>query len=63
LPALREARACVTDMVNVYEAQKRIQAEAADAFEIEASGVFRFLRERYPAVLAELIETLKAHDA
>lgn len=58
--AMRELRQIATDMVKVYEAQKRIETMYAPVETVSASGIYLFLRDRYPKVLAEMVEFLDA---
>jgi len=57
--AMRELRETTKTMVQVYETQKRIEAEYSPPETVTGSFIYRFLKERYPGVLMELAAAVK----
>jgi len=62
---MREVRSNIETMFKVYEAQKRLVTEESEQVkdDFSASFIYHFLRDKYPAVLAELIADMKAARA
>jgi len=57
--AMRELRETTKTMVMVYEAQRRIESEYSPPETIQTTITYRFLRDKYPAVLKELVAHIK----
>ena len=60
LGAMRELRATIAATLKLWEAQRALEERYSGARPLTASMLALWLRERYPDVLLELVEYLKA---
>lgn len=57
---MKELRGIATDMVKVYEAQKRIETMYQPKETFSTSEAFSFLRDNYPEALSDMMRHLGA---
>lgn len=57
--AMKELRENTKTMVAIYEAQRRIETEYSPPETIQNTLTYKFLRQKYPGVLLELVAHLK----